>query len=129
MARSRRWCCPRPTARCSPPRTPAATESASPGRNVKLAVLGGGAWGGVLAAIASRHGHDVALWEVDAAAAAALAARRASDRSVPEFRLPGEVAVTTDVVAAVTGRDMLLVAIPSAFVAPTLVAARAAAGP
>jgi glycerol-3-phosphate dehydrogenase (NAD(P)+) len=96
---------------------------------VKLAVLGGGAWGGVLAAIASRHGHDVALWEVDAAAAAALAARRASDRSVPGFRLPGEIAVTTDVVAAVTGRDMLLVAIPSAYVAPTLAAARAAAGP
>jgi glycerol-3-phosphate dehydrogenase (NAD(P)+) len=96
---------------------------------VKLAVLGGGAWGGVLAAIASRHGHDVALWEVDAAAAAALAARRASDRSVPGFQLPSAVAVTTDVVAAVTGRDMLLVAIPSAFVAPTLAAARAAAGP
>jgi len=96
---------------------------------VKLAVLGGGAWGSVLAAIASRHGHDVALWEVDGAAAAALAQRRANDRSVPGFQLPAEVGVITDVVAAVTGRDMVLVAIPSAFVAPTLAAARAAAGP
>ena len=61
----------------------------SEGTDLKLAVLGGGAWGGVLAAVASRHGHDVALWEVDAAAAAALAERRASDRSVPGFRLPG----------------------------------------
>jgi glycerol-3-phosphate dehydrogenase (NAD(P)+) len=92
-------------------------------------VLGGGAWGGVLAGIGSRHGHDVALWEVDAAAADALARRRASDRSVAGFQLPGEVAVTTDVAAAVAGRDMLVVAIPSPYVGPTLAAARAAAGP
>jgi glycerol-3-phosphate dehydrogenase (NAD(P)+) len=96
---------------------------------LKLAVLGGGAWGGVLAAVASRRGNDVALWEVDAVAAAALAERRASDRSVPGFRLPGEVAATTDVTAAVAGRDMVVVVTPSAFVAPTLAAARAAAGP
>ena len=92
-------------------------------------MLGGGAWGGVLAGIGSRHGHDVALWEVDAAAADALARRRASDRSVAGFQLPGEVAVTTDVAAAVAGRDMLVVAIPSPFVGPTLAAARAAVGP
>ncbi|HXU05289.1 MAG TPA: NAD(P)-binding protein, partial [Polyangia bacterium] len=33
-----------------------------------VTVLGGGAWGSVLAAIAARHGHDVALWEIDRAA-------------------------------------------------------------
>jgi len=38
-----------------------------------VAVLGGGAWGGVLAAVAARRGHDVALWETDRAAADALA--------------------------------------------------------
>ena len=92
-------------------------------------MLGGGAWGGVLAAVASRHGHDVVLWEVDAAAAAALAQRRTSDRSVSGFSLPAEVGVVTDVTAAVAGRDMLVVAIPSAYVAPTLAAARAAAAP
>src|SRR5262245_44016802 len=92
----------------------------------RVAVLGGGAWGGVLAAIAARHGHDVALWEIDRGAADALASRRASDRSVPGFLLPDGVAVGTDLAAAVAGRDMLVVALPSAVVGPTLATARPA---
>jgi glycerol-3-phosphate dehydrogenase len=39
---------------------------------VKVAVLGGGAWSGVLAAVAFARGHDVALWESDPAAALTL---------------------------------------------------------
>ena len=50
-----------------------------------VAVLGGGAWGGVLAGIAARHGHDVVLWEIDRAAADALARDRTSPRSVAEL--------------------------------------------
>jgi glycerol-3-phosphate dehydrogenase (NAD(P)+) len=85
-----------------------------------LAVLGGGAWGGVLASIAARHGHDVVLWEIDRAAADALARDRASPRSVAGFKLPAEVGVSSDIGAAVAGRDMLVLAVPSAFVAATL---------
>jgi glycerol-3-phosphate dehydrogenase (NAD(P)+) len=94
-----------------------------------VAVLGGGAWGSVLAAIAARHGHDVALWEIDRAAADALARDRASPRSVPEFRLPAEVAVSSDIGAAIADRDMLVVAVPSAFVAATMQAVAAARPP
>jgi glycerol-3-phosphate dehydrogenase (NAD(P)+) len=90
---------------------------------MKVAVLGGGAWGGVLAGVAVRHGHDVALWEIDRRAAEVLARDRTSPRSVPGFRLPAEVAVFSDVGPAVTGREMLVVAVPSEFVAATLQAA------
>jgi glycerol-3-phosphate dehydrogenase (NAD(P)+) len=93
---------------------------------LRVAVLGGGAWGGVLAALAARHGHDVALWEIDRAAADALARDRASPRSVPGFRLPLEVGVSTDVGAAVLGRGMVVVAVPSTSVVDTLRAAAAA---
>jgi glycerol-3-phosphate dehydrogenase (NAD(P)+) len=88
-----------------------------------VAVLGGGAWGGVLAGVAARHGHDVVLWEIDRVAADALARDRTSPRSVASFRLPGEVAVSSDIGGAVAGRDMLIVAVPSAYVADTLRAA------
>jgi len=88
---------------------------------VKVAVLGGGAWGSVLAALAARHGHDVALWEIDRSAADALARDRASPRSVPGFRLPAEVAVSSELAAAVPGRDVLVVAVPSASVTDTLI--------
>jgi glycerol-3-phosphate dehydrogenase (NAD(P)+) len=92
-----------------------------------VGVLGGGAWGGVLALLAARRGHDVRLWEVDAAAAATLARDRTSPWSVPGFRLPDEIAVSSDLAATVQGRDLLLVAIPSASVRATLEAARPAA--
>ena len=88
-----------------------------------VAVLGGGAWGGVLAAIAARRGHDVALWETDRAAADALARDRTSPRSVAGFRLPPEIMVSSDIDGAVAGRDMLVLAVPSEFVAATLRAA------
>jgi len=94
-----------------------------------VAVLGGGAWGSVLAANAARHGHDVALWEIDRAAADALARDRTSPRSVPQFRLPPEVAVSSDIGVAVGDRDMLVVAVPSAFVAATMQAVAGARPP
>ena len=94
-----------------------------------VAVLGGGAWGSVLAAVAARHGHDVTLWEIDRAAADALARDRASPRSVASFRLPAEVTVTSDLGPAVASRDMLVVAVPSAFVASALRTVAAARSP
>ncbi|HEY7372363.1 MAG TPA: NAD(P)H-dependent glycerol-3-phosphate dehydrogenase [Polyangia bacterium] len=90
-----------------------------------VAVLGGGAWGGVLAGLAARHGHDVALWEIDGAAAAALARDRVSPRSVPGFKLPVEVAVSSDIAAAVAGRDLVVVAVPSGSIGATMRAAAA----
>jgi glycerol-3-phosphate dehydrogenase (NAD(P)+) len=94
---------------------------------MRIAVLGGGAWGSVLAAIGARHGHEVVLWEIDRGAAEALARDRSSPRSVAGFKLPAEVSVSNDLGAAVAGREMLIVAVPSAFVAGTLRdAARAA---
>jgi glycerol-3-phosphate dehydrogenase (NAD(P)+) len=93
---------------------------------VKVAVLGGGAWGGVLAGLAVARGHDVALWETDPAAVVTLRRERNSRRSVPGFRLPDAVAVSEDLSATVSGRSMILVAIPSELVRATLLLAGSA---
>jgi len=90
---------------------------------VRVGVLGGGAWGTVLASVAAARGHDVALWEFDAKDAAALLLQRTSPRSVPGFRLPAAVAVTNDVAAAVHGRDVVVVVVPSDTVRATLAVA------
>lgn len=87
---------------------------------MKVAVLGGGAWGGVLAALASWRGHEVALWESNPAAADKLARQRRSDCSVRGFRLPEAIAVSAALAATVSGRDLLVVAIPSQVVGSTL---------
>jgi glycerol-3-phosphate dehydrogenase (NAD(P)+) len=93
---------------------------------MRVGVLGGGAWGSVLAAHAASRGHDVALWEFDAREAAALARDRAGARSVRGFRLPDAVAVTNQINDAVRGRDLLVVVVPSETVRATMLAAREA---
>jgi len=95
-----------------------------------VAVLGGGAWGSVLAAIAARHGHDVTLWERDVAAAEALDRDRVNQRSVPGFRLPDEVRVFSggNIGGAVADRDLLVVAVPSDSMWATMDLARVARG-
>jgi glycerol-3-phosphate dehydrogenase (NAD(P)+) len=95
---------------------------------MRVAVLGGGAWGGVLAALASARGHDVVLWEHDGQAAAALARDRRNERSVRGFRLPEAIAVSAALAASVSGREMLVVAVPSQVVGSTLRAAAPAIG-
>ncbi len=90
---------------------------------MKVAVLGGGAWGGVLAGLASARGHDVTLWETDPTAVVTLRRDRVSRRSVPGFRLPEAVAVSEDADGVVAGRQMVVVAIPSELVRATLLRA------
>ncbi len=93
---------------------------------MKIAVLGGGAWGSVLASLVAEAGHDVALWEADAAAAQALQRDRRAPRSLPGHLLPAGIEVTTDAAQAVRERALVVVAIPSETVRPALEAARAA---
>ncbi len=90
---------------------------------MRVGVLGGGAWGTVLAQLAAARGHDVALWEFDAAAAAELARDRKNARSTPGFQLDAKIAVTNDLVAAVRERDVIVVVVPSDTVRATLMAA------
>jgi glycerol-3-phosphate dehydrogenase (NAD(P)+) len=96
---------------------------------MNVGVLGGGAWGTVLASLAAARGHDVALWEFDARDAATLARDRVTARTVPGFRLPDSVAVTNDLAAATRGRDLIVVVVPSDTVRATLTAARTAIAP
>jgi glycerol-3-phosphate dehydrogenase (NAD(P)+) len=91
---------------------------------MRVAVLGGGAWGTVLASVAASRGHEVALWEFHTKAAEELARTRTSARSVPGFSLPPAVAVTSDLARAVTGRDVVILVVPSDTVRATLAAAR-----
>lgn len=87
---------------------------------MRIAVLGGGAWGGVLAGLAVARGHDVALWEADRAAAGALVRDRVGPRSVPGFKLPAPVTVSSNVADTVRGREMLVIALPSELIRATL---------
>ena len=84
------------------------------------AILGAGSWGTALAIHLARHGVGVRLWARDPAIASGIRARRRNPYYLEGVELPDRVVATTDVAEAVGAVDVLLVAVPSEFVAQTL---------
>ncbi|MCA6111472.1 NAD(P)H-dependent glycerol-3-phosphate dehydrogenase [Bradyrhizobium cenepequi] len=76
-----------------------------------VGVIGAGAWGTALAAVAARAGRDVTLYARDAAHAAQIEATRANPR-LPGVLLDASVKVTADIAAAARA-DLILVATPA----------------
>jgi glycerol-3-phosphate dehydrogenase (NAD(P)+) len=76
-----------------------------------VAVIGAGAWGTALAAVAARAGRDVVLYARNPASAAEIAATRANPK-LSGTRLDASVKVTDDMALAATA-DIILVATPA----------------
>ncbi|HEX3754060.1 MAG TPA: NAD(P)H-dependent glycerol-3-phosphate dehydrogenase [Rhizomicrobium sp.] len=76
-----------------------------------VAVLGAGAWGTALAAVASQAGRRVTLWGQDGDAMAALMRTHENRRYLPGIMLP-EFAATGDLAMAAQA-DVLLLAMPA----------------
>jgi glycerol-3-phosphate dehydrogenase (NAD(P)+) len=93
-------------------------------KNDKLAVLGGGLWGTVLAQQAARSRAGVVLWEYFEEAAAELGRTRRHPH-IPGFRLDDAVTVTSDLKRAVADADVLLFVLPSTHVRRIAAAAAA----
>lgn len=101
-------------------------KTAWPGR---VAVLGGGLWGSVLAQqlAQARPRLDIALWEFFEPLARGLQTTRRHPH-IPGFRLDPAIEATHDLPRALAGADMLLVVLPSSFVRSTAKAAAKALG-
>ena len=78
-----------------------------------LAVLGAGSWGTALASLAARNGLATTLWGRDAAVIEAIDRQHHKQRYLPGIDLPGALRATTDLAAAVSGSDWVLVVVPS----------------
>jgi glycerol-3-phosphate dehydrogenase (NAD(P)+) len=79
---------------------------------MRVSVLGGGSWGTALAVHVAGAGHETTLWARSAAAAAAIESSRENPDYLPGVRLPPLLA-TADLERAVTGADVVVLAVPS----------------
>lgn len=79
---------------------------------MKVAVLGGGAWGTALAMQMVRAGHDVRLWARDANMVEALG-RGENPRYLPGVSIAEDLGATTDSAAALAGAQYVLAVIPA----------------
>jgi glycerol-3-phosphate dehydrogenase (NAD(P)+) len=77
----------------------------------KVSVIGAGAWGTALAALAARAGRDVVLCARNSAAAAEIAATRTNPK-LSGARLDANVEVTGDIARAAAA-DIILIATPA----------------
>jgi glycerol-3-phosphate dehydrogenase (NAD(P)+) len=77
----------------------------------RVAVIGAGAWGTALAAVAARAGRDVILYARDAAAVAAMTTSRENPR-LPGVPLEQRIEVTGDLGEAARA-DILLLVVPA----------------
>jgi glycerol-3-phosphate dehydrogenase (NAD(P)+) len=80
---------------------------------VRIAVVGGGAWGTALASHAARIDHDVAMWAVEAEVADDVTARHENTTYLPGVRLPAKLRASTDAAQVVDGAELVVLVPPS----------------
>jgi glycerol-3-phosphate dehydrogenase (NAD(P)+) len=95
---------------------------------VKNAIIGAGAWGTTLAALASEQS-PTTIWAREPAVVNAINERRENSMFLPGFPLPERLGVTIDLSDAVSGADMVVVAVPSPYVRAVLPGARGSIDP
>jgi glycerol-3-phosphate dehydrogenase (NAD(P)+) len=86
----------------------------------RVAILGAGGMGTALALLFSKTARPVQLWARDGSHAAELARSRVNARHLPGVPLPENVTVTANACDATGGADLIVVAIPSAYLRATL---------
>lgn len=80
----------------------------------KVAVIGGGSFGTVMANIAANNGFPVSFWMRSDALAAAINEQHVNESYLPDYPLSERVVATHDMEEAVAGAQLIFVAVPSA---------------
>ncbi len=80
---------------------------------MKSTVLGTGAWGTTLAQIIVDAGHEVLLWGRNVSVVDEINAAHTNKKFLPSIALPEEVRATSDLAAALSYSDLIIVAIPA----------------
>ena len=87
---------------------------------LKIAVLGGGSFGTAMANLSSKNGCDVTLWVRDKRSVKSMQKNHINKKYLPDHKLDERLQFTHDLQAAVKGKDLIFVAVPSAAFRETL---------
>ena len=79
----------------------------------KIAVLGAGSWGSVLAKVLVENGHEVALWSNSQAQVDELNQQHTNAKYLPDLIYPKALKATTDLKAAVKDAGTVLFVVPT----------------
>lgn len=82
--------------------------------NKKIAVLGGGSFGTVLANLSASNGFETSLWVRDTEQALRINAEGSNTTYHPELKLSDKIIASESLEQCISGADLILVATPSA---------------
>ncbi|MBA4543126.1 MULTISPECIES: NAD(P)H-dependent glycerol-3-phosphate dehydrogenase [Thermoactinomyces] len=79
----------------------------------KIAVLGAGSWGTVLAKVLADNGHQVELWARREELAAEITLKHTNEKYLPGIKLPAELTATSSLAEALSGKEVVVFVVPS----------------
>ncbi|MCR5800043.1 MAG: NAD(P)-dependent glycerol-3-phosphate dehydrogenase [Lachnospiraceae bacterium] len=85
----------------------------------RIAVLGAGSWGIALAQLLANNGHEVTVWSVIEDEIKMLKEKHEHVDKLPGVKLNDSLEYTTDLKAAMEGKKVLVLAVPSPFTRST----------
>lgn len=80
---------------------------------MKISVVGAGSWGTAMACLLASKHQDVLLWARKPEFAHELQQARENKRYLPGISLPENLQITSELMAAVHGSDLIVLAVPS----------------
>lgn len=81
----------------------------------KIAVLGDGGWGTTLAILLAKKGFKVVLWGAFTDYILHLKKKRINSKFLPGIKIPREIEITDNLDAAVSAKQLIVLAIPSQY--------------
>jgi glycerol-3-phosphate dehydrogenase (NAD(P)+) len=88
--------------------------------NAPVAVLGSGAWGTAVAKVIADKGTGVLIWSHEESTARDINGDHSNPRFLPGVSLPENLRASTDIAAAASGREFIILAAPSLFLLDTV---------
>ena len=79
----------------------------------KVSVIGAGSWGSALAILLANNGHEVTLWTHDPHEVEMLSTKREQVEKLPGVKLPDNIKIEANLEAALTDKDVVVMAVPS----------------
>ncbi len=83
---------------------------------MKIGLFGCGAYGIAISSILSENKCDITMWTKFEAEKESLEKTRVNERLMPNYKIPSDVKFTTSVKECIKDKDLLIIAIPAAFV-------------
>jgi len=86
----------------------------------QTAVIGAGAWGTAVAKVIADKGKEVVIWSLEEDNRDDINLRRENSRYLPGVKLPENLTATSDITEAASGREYLILAVPSLYLMQTV---------